>query len=308
MRPKYIERLKQGVAISAAALTLNGCDDTNKGDGKAVPLRSDMLSKCIKGVPKLLMDKIESFGLQESDLDAFAKMVNELRAEKKLPPLTYGECAQKMAEYWAKHSKAPAGGHEADGETPSTRMRQFRCASAVEEIVSSPNSFDPAHIFQQMKDVPGDRAKMESAKTTEMGLHCVNDTDVKSGRFCVMVGTKERQVGVLDLDEDNFPQEVLDVKDRPVLVEFWADWCGYCDKQDLILQQLYSELGDKVVIAKVKVDDDGGNDNLQRKYGSKSFPTLTIFKDGKVHCKWKGLHQKSVLRRILKRHMSKKSD
>ncbi len=125
-----------------------------------------------------------------------------------------------------------------------------------------------------------------------------------------MVGTapknaEARKVGVLNLNEDDFQQEVLDVKDKPALVEFYTSWCGVCKDQDPILQQLASEMGDKVVIAKVLVGDDGENENLKRKYGSKSYPTLTIFKDGKFHCKRTGLRQKSYLRRLLKGHMSK---
>jgi thioredoxin 1 len=309
MRPKYIERLTQGLAIGAAALALNGCEDKTE-----VPLVRDGIGKCMKevteGVRKDLTERLEGFSRRKDDLETFAYLVNALRAKKNVPPLSYGECAQKMAEYWAKNPKAPAGGHEADGETPTTRMEEFGCASAVLENVSWPDSFDGAHIFQQWNAIPGDRVNMKSSRITEMGLHCVKGTDVKSGRFCTWVGTapenaQKRKLGVLNLNADDFQHEVLDVGDKPALVEFYTSWCGVCKDQEPILQQVAREMGDRAVIAKVMVDEDHGNYRLKKKYGAKSFPTLTIFKNGRVHCSREGLRQRSYLRRLLKNHMSK---
>lgn len=70
---------------------------------------------------------------------------------------------------------------------------------------------------------------------------------------------------------------------RPVLVDFYADWCGPCKQMPAILKQVKSELNESIKIIKVDVDR---NPNIASKYQIRSIPTLMLFKDGEL--KWSG--------------------
>uniref|UniRef100_UPI0032176D7E thioredoxin n=1 Tax=uncultured Draconibacterium sp. TaxID=1573823 RepID=UPI0032176D7E len=76
---------------------------------------------------------------------------------------------------------------------------------------------------------------------------------------------------------------------RPVLVDFYADWCGPCKQMPAILKQVKDELKEKVRIIKVDVDR---NPQIATKYQIRSIPTLILFKDGEV--KWTGLGVRSA--------------
>ena len=65
---------------------------------------------------------------------------------------------------------------------------------------------------------------------------------------------------------------------KPVLVDFWAEWCGPCKQLGPVLDELASELGDKITVAKVNIDQ---NPESPQKYGVRGIPTLILFKDGK---------------------------
>lgn len=81
---------------------------------------------------------------------------------------------------------------------------------------------------------------------------------------------------IVTLTEDNFEAEVLQ-SDVPVLVDFWAEWCGPCRMISPILDQMAGEIGDSAKIGKVNVDD---NQALAAKFGVRSIPYLLFFKDG----------------------------
>ena len=76
----------------------------------------------------------------------------------------------------------------------------------------------------------------------------------------------------------SFEKEVLN-SSKPVLVDFWAEWCTPCRQIAPALDELSNELGSKISIAKINIDE---NPNVPMKYGVKSIPTLMIFKGGQV--------------------------
>lgn len=78
--------------------------------------------------------------------------------------------------------------------------------------------------------------------------------------------------------DSNFDTEVLK-SDLPVLVDFWAPWCGPCRMVGPIVEQLATELQGKLKVVKVNTDE---NQSVAVRYGIRSIPTLGIFKDGKV--------------------------
>lgn len=91
--------------------------------------------------------------------------------------------------------------------------------------------------------------------------------------------------------DDNFESEALK-SDKPVLVDFFAEWCGPCKIQGPIIEQVAEEIGDKAKVGKLDVD---ANQATAQKYGVMSIPTIIIFKDGKEVEKIVGVQQKDAL-------------
>ena len=81
---------------------------------------------------------------------------------------------------------------------------------------------------------------------------------------------------IVTLSDDTF-DETVGGSDKPVLVDFWAEWCGPCKMIAPVLEEIATEQGDKLEIAKLNVDD---NPNTAMKYNVMSIPTLLVFKDG----------------------------
>lgn len=95
----------------------------------------------------------------------------------------------------------------------------------------------------------------------------------------------------LNLTDSNFEQEVIN-SDKPVLVDFFADWCGPCRMQGPIVEELAGEVGDKVKVFKMDVD---ANPETAQKFGIMSIPTLIFFKDGKAVETLNGVNTKDTL-------------
>lgn len=92
----------------------------------------------------------------------------------------------------------------------------------------------------------------------------------------------------------NFQQIIT--SNQPVLVDFFAEWCGPCKTMAPILSDLKKEVGDDVTIIKIDVDK---NQSVAAKYDIRSVPTMMIFKNGKVLWKESGVFQKSQLINVL---------
>lgn len=78
--------------------------------------------------------------------------------------------------------------------------------------------------------------------------------------------------------DDSFEKEVLG-SSKPVLLDFWAEWCGPCKQIGPALEEIAAELGEKVTIAKINIDE---NPQTPTKFGVRGIPTMMIFKDGQV--------------------------
>jgi thioredoxin 1 len=104
----------------------------------------------------------------------------------------------------------------------------------------------------------------------------------------------------VELSETNFDQEVLKAT-LPVLVDFWAVWCGPCKMIAPIVDELSVEYDGKLKIAKVDVDN---HQQIAMQYGIRSIPTLLIFKDGKVVEQIVGAAPKKSLVEKLSKHLN----
>ena len=92
----------------------------------------------------------------------------------------------------------------------------------------------------------------------------------------------------------NFNTVINDTK--PVVVDFHAEWCGPCKTQSPILKEVAGELGDRVRVIKIDVDQ---NREVANQYHIQSVPTLMIFKNGEVRYKQSGVHSKQQLMNVL---------
>ena len=94
----------------------------------------------------------------------------------------------------------------------------------------------------------------------------------------------------LELNDSNFEENVLK-SDKPVLVDFWAEWCGPCRMVGPIIEELSEDFKGKAVVAKIDVDS---NQEFAAKYGVRNIPTVLVFNNGEVVGKQVGVSPKTA--------------
>jgi thioredoxin 1 len=105
--------------------------------------------------------------------------------------------------------------------------------------------------------------------------------------------------GVSEVGDQEFDQEILK-SEKPVLVDFWADWCVPCHMVSPVVEEIGRDKAESLRVAKLNVDD---NPNAAQRYGVMSIPTLILFKEGQEVARVVGAKPKDVILRELSEHI-----
>lgn len=98
-------------------------------------------------------------------------------------------------------------------------------------------------------------------------------------------------MSVLKISSENYEEEVVK-SDKPVLIDFYADWCGPCRMMGPIIEEIAEEKADAIKVGKINVDE---NQDLAMEYGVMSIPTIVIIKEGEVEKTFVGVRDKSEI-------------
>ena len=103
-------------------------------------------------------------------------------------------------------------------------------------------------------------------------------------------------MSVLSLNANNFDEEVMH-SDKPVLIDFWASWCGPFKMMSPVIDEIAEEMGDSIKVCKINIDEE---QNLAVKYNVMSIPTFIVLKDGKEVDRSVGVQSKDEIKGMLK--------
>ena len=107
---------------------------------------------------------------------------------------------------------------------------------------------------------------------------------------------------ILNVNDDSFDEDVLN-SDTPVLIDYWAEWCGPCKMIAPVLDEIAKDYEGKLKVCKLNIDE---NPDTPQKYGVRSIPTLLLFKDGEVVESTVGVAGKEQLAALLDKHVAQK--
>ncbi len=103
----------------------------------------------------------------------------------------------------------------------------------------------------------------------------------------------------LEFTDQNFEQEVLK-SEKPVLVDFWAEWCGPCRMMSPAVESLATDYAGRAKVGKLNVDE---NQSVAGRYNIRSIPTLLLFKNGQIQDQLVGAKPKDIIAKLLDKHI-----